>query len=214
MDRYVQPPSVRRKRGPGDLPMRVLIGLVLIVFAIGRNLSCALPEPLLAQQTSWPQFRANPQLTGVASTPLAPALKVMWTFDAKEAIESSAAVADGTVYVGTAAGELVALDLQTGAVRWRYRTGEIGESSAAVANGVVYVGDLTGMFHAVDAKSGKSIWTFKTTGEIRSSPVVVGDRVLIGSYDRFLYALSTAKGALAWKVEFQGYVHATPSVAD
>lgn len=107
--------------------MRVLIGLLLVTSAVGRSFSCAVPEPLLAQQTSWPQFRANAQLTGVASTALPPALKVMWTFDAKGAIESSAAIADGTVYVGTAAGELVALDFQTGAVRWRYRTGEIGE---------------------------------------------------------------------------------------
>ena len=166
------------------------------------------------QQTSWPQFRANPQLTGIAASPLAPALKVMWTFDAGEAIESSAAIVDGAVYVGSAAGELIALDFQTGAVRWRYKTAEIGESSPAVANGVVYVGDLTGTFHAVDAKTGKALWTFKTMGEIRSSPVVVGDRVLIGSYDRFLYALSVAKGTVAWKVEFQGYVHATPAVLD
>src|SRR5918994_3908787 len=155
MDRHVQSARIRRGRGPGDLPMRLLI-ILLMVLAAGRNLSCALPETLLAQQTSWPQFRANPQLTGVASSTLAPALKVLWTFDAKEAIESSAAIADGTVYVGTAAGELVALDFQSGAVRWRYRTGEIGESSAAVANGVVYIGDLTGTFHAVDANTGKA----------------------------------------------------------
>ena len=182
--------------------MRVLIALVLA------------GQIVAAQQTSWPQFRANPQLTGVASGTLPASLKVLWTFDVKEAIESSAAIADGSVYVGTAGGELIALDLQSGALRWRYRTGEIGESSPAVAGGVVYIGDLTGVFHAVDTKTGKALWTFKTTGEIRSSPVVVGDKVLIGSYDRFLYALSVAKGELAWKVESQGYVHATPSVIE
>jgi len=144
---------------------------------------------LHAQDAAWPQFRGNPPLTGVSSSTLPASLKVLWTFDAGDAIESSAAIADGTVYVGSAGGELVALDLQTGTVRWRYKTGEIGESSPAVANGAVYIGDLTGTFHAVDAKSGKPLWTFKTSGEIRSSPVVVGDRVLIGSYDRFLYAL-------------------------
>ena len=84
----------------------------------------------------------------MASSTLAPALKVLWTLDVKDAIESSAAIADGGVYVGSAAGELIALDFQTGVVRWRYKTGEIGESSPAVANGVVYIGDLTGTFHA------------------------------------------------------------------
>ena len=188
--------------------------LCVLSDARGRDRVRLQPDRDRATTTSWPQFRANPQLTGVASSPLAPTLKVMWTFDAGEAIESSAAIADGAVYVGSAAGELIALDFQTGAVRWRYKTGEIGESSPAVANGVVYIGDLTGTFHAVDAKTGKALWTFKTMGEIRSSPVVVGDRVLIGSYDRFLYALSAAKGTVAWKVEFQGYVHATPAVLD
>src|SRR5687768_5779468 len=203
MDRHIQSAPVRRERSFGDLPMRVLIWIVVIL--VGRNLSCALPmyvlsgfsRTVVAQQTSWPQFRGNPQLTGVADSTLAPPLKVMWTFDAGGTIESSAAIADGVVYVGSAAGELVALDFHTGAVHWRYKTAEIGESSPAVANGVVYVGDLTGTFHAVDAKTGKAVWTHKTMGEIRSSPVVVGDRVLIGSYDRYLYALSAAKGTVA-----------------
>ena len=186
--------------------MRLL--MVLIV-----ALAC-LAEGPVAQQSSWPQFRGNPQLTGVTSSPVPSALKVIWTFDAGDAIESSAAIADGAVFIGSAAGELVALDLQSGAVRWRYRTTEIGESSPAVADGVVYIGDLSGVLHAVDVQSGKARWTFKTAGEIRSSPVVVGARVLIGSYDRFLYGLSVERGTVDWKVEFDGYVHATPAVAD
>ena len=141
---------------------------IACLIAVGGALTGSGSRTLVAQQpiaADWPQFRGNPQLTGVASSTLPPALKVMWTFDAGDAIESSAAIADGTVYVGSAAGELVALDLQTGAVRWKYRTAEIGESSPAIANGVVYIGDLTGTFHAVDAKSGKPLWTFKTTGK-------------------------------------------------
>src|SRR4051812_30444618 len=148
----------------------------LLRAVIGTIVTLALPAgSLFAQQvttSSWPQFRGNPELTGVASSTLPSALKVLWTFDAGDVIESSAAIADGTVFVGSAAGELVALDLQSGAVRWRYRTGEIGESSPAVGNGVVYIGDLSGVLHAVDAQSGKARWTFKTAGEIRSSPVI------------------------------------------
>ena len=137
----------------------------------------------------------------------------MWTFDAGDAIESSAAIADGTVYVGSAAGELVALDLQTGAVRWKYRTAEIGESSPAIANGVVYIGDLTGTFHAVDAKSGSRSGHSKPRG----NPILAGCRRRPCAHRimrPLLRALSAAKGAVVWKVEFQGYVHATPSVAD
>lgn len=169
----------------------------------------------LPRLNAWSQFRGNPQLTGVAPSELSLPLKLLWTYEAGEAIDSSAAIVDGTVFVGSASGELIALDLQNGALRWKYQTGsQIGDSSPAVANGAVYIGDLAGMFHAVDAKSGKTLWTFKTGSEIRSSPVVAGDKVLIGSYDQHLYGLSVRDGALAWKVEFEGYVHATPAILD
>jgi eukaryotic-like serine/threonine-protein kinase len=91
----------------------------------------------------WPQFRGDPQLTGVARSAPPAQLAVLWTFEAGGAVESSAAIAGGVVYVGTRTGALVALDLATGKLRWRYETSsEIGESSPAVADGVVYVGDL------------------------------------------------------------------------
>jgi outer membrane protein assembly factor BamB len=94
-----------------------------------------------AAPASWPQFRNTPALTGVASTTLPASLKLLWTFDAGAAVESSAAIAGGTVYVASNFGELVALDLATGKPHWRYRAiGEnlgIAESSPAVAGGTV-----------------------------------------------------------------------------
>ena len=38
----------------------------------------------------WPQFRGNPQLTGVTNATLPGTLKVLWTYEAGEPIESSA----------------------------------------------------------------------------------------------------------------------------
>ena len=82
----------------------------------------------------WPQFRGNPQLTGVASGPVPATLKLIWTYDAGESIESSAAIAGGVVYVGSQSKLLLAIDLETGKLRWKYRaTDSIGESSPAVA---------------------------------------------------------------------------------
>jgi outer membrane protein assembly factor BamB len=123
---------------------------------------------------AWPQFRGNAALTGVAAAALPAELKVLWTLEAGESVESSAAIAAGTVFVGRMGGELLAVDLASGRVRWRYTVeGEgIGESSPAVADGVVYVGDLLGNVHAVGAADGRRAWVFKTGGEVRSSPVV------------------------------------------
>lgn len=163
----------------------------------------------------WLQFRGNPQLTGVAATNPAKTLRLLWTFEASDAIESSAAIANSAVYVGVGNGEVVALDLQTGKQKWKYKAGEgIGESSPAVADGVVYIGDLIGTLHAINAADGKARWTFKTGGEIKSSPVVSAGKVMVGSYDGSLYAVDAAKGELAWQYKTNAQVHATPAIVN
>jgi outer membrane protein assembly factor BamB len=170
---------------------------------------------LLSAADEWPQFRGNPQLTGVATGSVPANLKLLWTYDAGESIESSAAISAETVYVGSQSKDLLAIDLATGKLRWKYRaTDSIGESSPAVAEGIVYVGDLAGVLHAVKAADGKGLWTFKTEAEIRSSPVIAGDRLLIGSYDGNLYCLSRRDGKLVWKFTTSNYVHGTPAISD
>ena len=125
----------------------------------------ALTIPFLAQASSpdrWPQFRGNPQLTGVAPEAPPDALTLKWTYEAGDSIESSAAIADGTVYVGSSKGELLAIDLETGKLKWKYSTGEggfIAESSPAVTADAVFIGDLGGVLHAVNIRDGRKLWT-------------------------------------------------------
>ncbi len=164
---------------------------------------------------NWSQFRGSPQLTGVSPSALPATLRVLWTYETGDSIESSAAIADGTVYVGSQSGELLALDLRSGQLRWKYKTTEgIGESSPCVGNGVVYVGDLSGSIHAVRTSDGTALWTFKTNSEVKSSPVLVDDKVLVGSYDEHLYCLSATGGTLVWKFRINGPVHCTAGVMD
>ena len=175
-----------------------------------------LPNTFHAQDTpadNWSQFRGNPRLTGVSDSKVPADLKLLWTYEAGDSIESSAAIVGSTVFVGSQKGELVSLNLENGAVYWKYQIDDpIGESSPAYSNGVVYIGDLAGYLHAVNASTGKKIWAFKTGSEIKSSPVVVGDRVLIGSYDENLYCVSTRDGSLVWKFKTNGPVHSTPGI--
>jgi len=163
----------------------------------------------------WPQFRGNAQLTGATTATPPKTPRVLWTHDAGEAIESSAAIVDGAVYVGVGSGEVIALDLETGKLRWKYKAGTaLGESSPAVVNGAVYIGDLDGVLHSINASDGKARWTLKTGGEIKSSPVVSEGKVLVGSYDGNLYAVDAAKGQIAWQFKTNAQVHATPAVAN
>ncbi|HEV2904392.1 MAG TPA: PQQ-binding-like beta-propeller repeat protein [Pyrinomonadaceae bacterium] len=163
---------------------------------------------------NWSQFRGNYSLTGVSQSTLSNNLKLLWTYEAGDSIESSAAIVGRTVFVGSQKGELVSLNLDNGSVYWKFPTGApIGESSPAYSAGVVYIGNLAGWLNALNAADGKKLWAFKTGSEIKSSPVVVGDRVLIGSYDQHLYCLSTRNGSVLWKVRTDGPVHATPSIS-
>ncbi|MCI0696542.1 PQQ-binding-like beta-propeller repeat protein, partial [candidate division KSB1 bacterium] len=106
--------------------------LCLLIFAF-----CLLPftKPMsVTSQTadSWPQFRGNYNLTGISQSQPPADLKLLWTYDAGEIIESSAAIVEGTVYVGTGKSELIAVDLSSGKLKWKYQSKEdVGESSPA-----------------------------------------------------------------------------------
>ena len=189
--------------------MRVLSILILILCLW----VCALAQETPAD--NWSQFRGNHSLTGVSQSNVPTDLKQLWTYEAGDSIESSAAIVGSTVFIGSQKGELVALSLGNGSVYWKFQTGSgIGESSPAYGGGVVYIGDLGGWLNALNASDGKKLWAFKTNGEIKSSPVVFGDRVLIGSYDEHLYCLSARTGALLWKFKTNGPVHSTPGITD
>ena len=163
---------------------------------------------------AWPQFRGNPNLTGLTISDNPELTDLRWTFDVGDSIESSAAISDGMVYVGSQSGNLLAISLDSGQEIWRYSATKfgIGESSPSVGKELVYIGDLDGVLHAVNRSTGEKVWSFRTDGEIKSSPVIVGDQVLVGSYDSHLYSLTAKSGTLIWKIATDGFVHATPSV--
>ncbi len=189
---------------------------LLVLPAVLAILLILSTSTIKAQDTpadNWAQFRGNPRLTGVSDSKVPAELKLLWTYEAGDSIESSAAIVGGTVFMGSQKGELVSLNLENGQVYWKYQTGSpIGESSPTYNNGTVYIGDLGGVLHAINASDGKGLWTFKTGSEIKSSPVVVGDRVLIGSYDENLYCVSTRNGSVIWKFKTNGPVHSTPGI--
>ncbi len=61
-----------------------------------RVLAIFLLAGMLGAADDWPQFRGNPQLTGVAAAALPATLKLLWTYEAGDVIESSAAIVSGT----------------------------------------------------------------------------------------------------------------------
>ena len=68
------------------------------------------PEP-----GSWPIFRGDVGLTGVAEGVLPDELTLRWTYTADGAITSSPVVSEGRVFFGSDDGKLHCVELETGA---------------------------------------------------------------------------------------------------
>src|SRR5205814_294666 len=77
-------------RGPGGPPHSVSSAPQFPATAV--VLGVLFLAGLLVAADEWPQFRGNPALTGVASGTVPSTLKLLWTYEAGEPIESSAAI--------------------------------------------------------------------------------------------------------------------------
>ena len=197
MDRPLQPSTDQRV---GDLRVRlvVILGLSLAV----------------ACHADWPQFRGNPQLTGVttANPPKTP--RVLWTYEGGDAIESSAAIVGGVVYVGVGNGEVIALDLQTGKLKWKYKAGEGDRRILArrTQRNRLYWGSRWCRSTRSMRRTAKPRGRSRRVERSNRRRVIASGKVLIGSYDGSLYAIDAAKGQLAWQYKTKAQVHATPAV--
>ena len=168
--------------------------------------------PTTQAGSSWPMFRGNPQQTGVAGGTLPEKLHLRWKYEAGEGTSSTAAIADGLVYVGTDDGRMLALDAGTGKLQWQYKSTDAIESSPTAVNGLVVFGDEAGVLHACDARTGVVRWTFKAEDRIVSSANYAGDRLVFGSYDGHVYCLRIDDGVLLWQYDVEEKVHGTPGI--
>lgn len=187
---------------------------LLIALFVGLVASFLIAAGPTDQDDSWPMFRGDAQLTGVARSTLPDRPVLLWQYEAGQPVDSTAAIVGESVYVGDLGGVLHALNLADGTRRWTYQADTLGIKGApCVAQGRVFFGDVNGTFHAVDAESGEKLWTFEAQGEILSSATYVDGRVLFGSSDQNLYCLDR-DGKLLWQFATEGMVQSTPAVAD
>jgi outer membrane protein assembly factor BamB len=130
-------------------------------------------------------------------------------------IESTPAVVNGVLYIGSPDHNLYALNATTGKILWKYETGGvITFPSPAVANGIVYIGSDDKSLHAVDAATGKGLWKYQTGATIKSSPAIYNGVVYFGSYDNNLYALDAVTGKVRQTYLTNRQIFASPRIVD
>jgi eukaryotic-like serine/threonine-protein kinase len=141
----------------------------------------------------------------------------------RRSIQSSPAVAGGTVYVGSRDGHLYALGASDGTLKWRYAHDATSWaiSSPAVRDSVVFEGSSDAhFFHAIRAGDGTELWRVETDHSVWSSPVVAGSLVYMaeGAYDGAglgaIHALDAATGEERWSYRTGGGVLSSPAVGD
>ena len=127
--------------------------------------------------------------------------------------ESSPALAlDGTIYIGTFHGWLLAIS-PDGKIKWKFRTKvEIKSSPAIAADGTIYFGSRDRNFYALTPK-GKLKWRQTTGGWVDSSPAIAADgTVYFGSWDKTFYAVAP-DGKLKWKFATSNLLTTSPAIA-
>lgn len=104
-----------------------------------------------------------------------------------------------TLYVGSSAGDLVALRTLDGAEIWRTAIGG-GIFAAPVEHGdSLLVGSDDGSLSRLRAASGELVWRYRVKEVVRSSPIVHGGRVYFSSDNDTVHALDYGDGGWQWE---------------
>jgi outer membrane protein assembly factor BamB len=106
-------------------------------------------------------------------------------------------VAD-TLFVGSTAGEFVALRAATGAVRWRKKLGPVG-APAVADRGLLYIGTSDGIVICLEANTGVERWRYVGRGVIDQAPVIAGTMVVFTSEADQVVALDALTGTFKWQ---------------
>lgn len=148
--------------------------------------------------------------------------ETLWAYDADAADHgvlncTPALAADGTIYVLSSGGRLLALN-PDGSEKWVFDTGVVasipdhyGNSPAVDVDGTVYFGWIDGQFYAVNP-DGTRKWRTKLGESIWSSPALGADgHIYIGAEGGGFYAISRS-GDRLWFIPAPGPNDAPPSI--
>lgn len=196
----------------GEIPIAMINPLMVQVVAKGQFLMVPRSFPFNGlpvfqlNGTIIPSqnYRCSASRTGYSEATGPTTNAQLWTFSLNSSIYTSAAIADGFVFIATlggggggGGGAICALDMKTGAVLWSFSLDSSVHSSPAVANGTVYFGTDSGQIYAVEEHTGCVKWAYQlSTSGILSSPVVGDGKLFLGTQDGYIDQLNATDGEL------------------
>ncbi len=138
--------------------------------------------------------------------------------------------ADGTLFLASMDGEVLAIDASNGARLWSQKLEKSGQGGGftcaptstsvaiygtpAVSGDLVYIGGYDGKIYAFNSSSGALRWVYPRE-EFFDEPIVGGilaalGKVFFGGSDGKVFALDAATGDFQWEFQTGGKIWATP----
>ncbi|WP_353126593.1 glycoside hydrolase family 9 protein [Parapedobacter pyrenivorans] len=139
------------------------------------------------------------------------AVREVWSFQDASDIGAGLATYKQLVITANTAGQVYAVDEQTGRKVWTFQTGGKVYSTPAVWKHYVVVGSSDGLIYGLHAKTGKLLWKHAAEKAVLGSPLVHNGVAYIGASDGRFRALDIKSGRLRWSFdEVKGYVSGKP----
>ncbi|HEY3422707.1 MAG TPA: PQQ-binding-like beta-propeller repeat protein [Methanocellaceae archaeon] len=155
-----------------------------------------------------------------------------WKFKAESGtIESTPAISNGSIYVGSDDSYVYKLDASSGRMLWRSSVYNSMYSSPLAYDGKIFIGTNGGDFYALDEGTGDHVWSLSNVTQ--SSPAGWDGKIYVGTYGYpdpaktlagipssqsvikhgAFYALDESTGAVVWSYDLgDDYVHSSPSI--
>jgi len=162
---------------------------------------------------SWTMYRQNPSHTAFTTDGKSPdSAKLLWICPTGRAVQSSPAVANGYLVVGSRDSQVWCVNASNGEPIWKIPFHFEVWSSPAIDDEHVYVGTDDGSVYCLNITNGTPIWSTPIGGPVRSSPALVDGRVYIGSGGHDVYCLNASNGAIIWQFPTLYGVNSSPAV--
>ncbi len=211
-ERYAKAMVIRREH--------VLLGIccLFLLFLPANPGDTFAPQPVFSIPASWlaagldtsgwPTFGYNTEHSAAyPSQGALPSLRghPVWQQNTGGPVFSSPVLSNGTVYIGSTGGNLLALNAQTGIVRWHHAIGQfLNDSTPVVVGRVVFVGANRTWVYALDASDGHQLWGVNLQEIIKAAPTYANGIVLVNSSNSAT-ALDARTGLVRWKFHEIGF---------
>ncbi len=125
-----------------------------------------------------------------------------------------------TVYVGTAAGTLYAIDISEGdlseRVKWQYSADGAIAGNIVFHSGAIYFGDLASNFYRLNPRSQSLDWQFDAEAWVWAEGIPDEEKgtIYVSTLGGHIYALNISTGDLIWSNRIDGQIIGTPLLFD